>query len=441
MTTFMDWLAKAVETLEPFSDPFYADRLVAFNKLHHTDFIESQKEHYPYISFRETLKQLSSQLYHTKVPSESFLEQQALPLAAVAVGYGHATKAATLTFVNGRWAKAPSRFSYNGTGIQLRRLADLSLMEQQEVCKGYMADLTSSDDIFVTLNILLAQETYLLEIKDHTQLEDIIVIQHIITSSVTHVVPQFILKIGKESQVTIVEEWYAEGYPIQAFVNSLTHITLAESARLTYYTLHTEYAVPFYHVHALYCNQKDHSTFTHYTFSFGSTMLRINLTDQVQGSHATATLYGLYSLSAKEQVDHRIRVIHSCPHSFSKQLYKCILGGQSTGSFHGLIYLTPDAQQTHAYQTNNAIVLSNGAHHYVKPQLEIYADAVKCSHGATAGQLDQAQLFYLQTRGIEEPLAKRLLLEAFGIEIINTVPIKELQDYLLDKLAEKFIKL
>lgn len=432
MISFTNWLAQAFEVISAV-DPFYSERLVAFKKLNDAVFIGSQKENYKYITLQERLNQLISSGYQAKVPTKD-CPQQAVKIGAV--DYGHEVKTDRLVFVNGVWSKAASSFDSTCNEVQLRRVADLPLQEQKAIVSRYMPDLESCDDIFATLNILLSQETYLLDIGVHTQVEKIITIQHIITESITHVVPQLILTVGQSSQVTIVENWYATGNKVQNFINNLIYVVLAEDAKLTYYTLHTE-SLSGYQVSTLYCNQKDRSVFTHYSFSFGSVMLRMNLSVQINGSYVTTMLYGLYILSINEQTDYHVQVRHNCPHSLSKQHYKCVLGGEATGVFNGKIYLTPEAQKTNGYQVNNAIVLSDKAHHYVRPQLEIYADDVKCSHGATAGQLDQEQLFYLQTRGIELVLAKRLLLEAFGKEIISQVSIKALQDYLWDKVLEK----
>ena len=414
MMAFTNWLAEAFATFSA-TDPFYTERLWAFNKLNQATFIASQKENYT--NLRDILALLTRQAYP--------FNRSTSPLLPVEVD-GHVTQGVTLTFVNGIWS--PSDEAHQG--VQLRRLADLSLLEQKEVLSAYMADVGSSDDLFVLLNRMLAQESYLLEITG----DRMITLQHMVTDG--HIMPQLMVKIGQSSRVTIIENWYAIQRKGQPFVNNFTHILLEEAAHLSYYTLDCPPSV-----NSLYCNQKDHSTFTHHTFAFGAAMLRMHLRAHINGSHASASLYGLSALAATEKVAQQIQVIHSAPHSLSKQHYKSILGGQSTGSFSGKIYLTADAQQTNAYQTNNVLILSDAAHHYAKPQLEIYADDVKCSHGATAGQLDEGQLFYLQTRGIAAPLAKRLLLEAFGSEIIDSVALATLQDYLYDMLIAKLVKL
>ncbi|WP_342265179.1 SufD family Fe-S cluster assembly protein [Cardinium endosymbiont of Philonthus spinipes] len=423
MMAFTNWLQEAFATL-PVTAPFYTERLWAFNKLTHATFIEGQKESYR--NLRATLALLTSQAYHFSLPVEPVLPVQV-------AGYG-ATQAITLTFVDGIWRPSEAIHS----GVQLHRFSALPLFKQKELLTAYRADMGSSEDLFVLLNRMLAQESYLLEItgEDPKMLN----LQHIVTDSLCHVVPQLLVKVGGSSHVTIIENWHTAAPKVQPFVNAFTHILLEEAAHLSYHTLYTD-APSCYQVNSLYCHQKDHSTFVHHTYSFGAAMLRMYIRAHINGSHAHAGLYGLSTLAATENVTQQIEVIHSKPHSLSKQHYKSILGGQSMGSFSGKIYLTPAAQQTNAYQTNNVLILSDAAHHYAKPQLEIYADDVKCSHGATAGQLDEGQLFYLQTRGIAAPLAKRLLLEAFGREIIDAVELAALQDYLYDQLIAKLVKL
>ncbi|WP_419241896.1 Fe-S cluster assembly protein SufD [Cardinium endosymbiont of Nabis limbatus] len=420
MIAFTNWLAEAFGTLSA-TEPFYTERLCLFNRLREPAFIASQKEDYTNLS--EILQLLTGRPYHADLPTP--------PAFPVEMNrYVQLPEAVTVTFVNGVWSPSGSF----PQGMQLHRLADLPLLEQKELLATYRADMQSSNDLFIGLNSLLSQESYLLDITA----DRLVVLEHIVTDSVAHVVPQLIIKVGKGCQVTILENWRTG--QTEPFVNHFTNITLEEAAQLAYHTLYTD-AASSCQFNSLYCNQKDHSTFTHHTFALGIAMLRMHIKAQISGSHASAGLYGLSALSETEKAAQQIQVIHRAPHSLSKQYYKSILGGHSTGRFSGKIYLTPAAQQTNAYQTNNTLILSDAAHHYAKPQLEIYADDVKCSHGATAGQLDEEQIFYLQTRGIAAPLAKRLLLEAFGSEIIDSVACAPLQDYLHHKLVAKLIKL
>ncbi|CDG49574.1 SufB/SufD family protein [Cardinium endosymbiont of Bemisia tabaci] len=424
MKAFTNWLTDIFKKFS-LTDPFYSERLWAFHRLNQPDFIASQREHY------NNLGEIVELCIHQ--PYGYPISKQACSPVEVG-GYTDVIQTVTLTFVDGIYADLHGL----PQGVELHKLLDLPLLKQKEVLTAYMDDIRSSDDLFVLLNRMLSQESYLLEVTEDIQ--KVIVLQHIVTDSARHVVPQLMISLSQASKATIIENWYTLSHNPYALVNHFTHILLEERAHLSYHTLYTD-SPSCYQVNSLYCNQKAHTTFTHHTFAFDTGMLRMHLKAQINGSHARTMLYGLSTLGVKEKVAHQIQVIHSEPHSFSQQHYKSILAGQSTGSFSGKIYLTPAAQQTNAYQTNNALILSDAARHYAKPQLEIYADDVKCSHGATTGQLDPAQLFYLQSRGIAAPLAKRLLLEAFGSTIIGSVSLPILQDYVYGKLVAKLVKL
>ena len=436
MSPFINWLKKAF-TIFLVDEPLYPLRLSALQKLVSTDFLQKQQESYQYIPIQEILYRLMHQDYTSRGCADPALEST---VNSTALTFDALTTQNRLVFIDGAWSQAQSSYACSAEKIQFFRLVDLPIAEQSVVISEWMADFALSDDLFVALNILLSQNIYVLEIAAHVHLDDVIEIHHIITGTVGHVMPRLIIKAGQCSQVTIVTHWHETGDHEQSFVNNLTYISLAEEASVSYYALYVE-KFASYQIDTLYSNQKDHSTFTHHTFAFGSAMLRINLMAHLNGSHALARLHGLCALHAKEKVDHHIQVTHRHPHSLSKQYYKCVLDGDATTAFYGKIYLLPAAQQTNAYQTHNAILLSNSAHHYVKPQLEIYADDVKCSHGATVGQLDQEQLFYLQARGITISLARQLLLEAFGNDIIDGISLISLQKYLSKKFIAKLIQL
>ena len=433
MINFTNWLSSTFSALS-LADPLYKERSLAFQRLSDNAFREGQKEHYKYIPFRELLGACMDQVYH---PQPMLVDDRSIS----AGGYPPVGQKNVLTFINGIWsAKQSSLGDLSPQGLRLHRLRDMPLMEQEAMVMAYKADLSVSDDCFALLNSMLAPETYILEIPADVHLADVLYIQHRVTQEATHVLPQLIIRLGKTSKAAIIETW--EGIPsnVSPFVNALTHVTLSEAAHVSYYALHMQ-DLPGHQVNHLYVNQAHDSHFTHHAFSFGGSLLRMNLTAQIKGSGAAAHLYGLYSLSKNEKIDHRIQVIHSAPYSFSKQHYKGILSGASLGGFNGKIYLTPEAQQTHAFQANHVIMVSDQAAHYGKPQLEIYADDVKCSHGVTVGQLDPEQLFYLQTRGIAPDLAKRLLLGAFGKAIIDSIDMHELQYYLLEKFEEQLLQL
>ncbi|MEO1301484.1 MAG: SufD family Fe-S cluster assembly protein, partial [Bacteroidota bacterium] len=183
-------------------------------------------------------------------------------------------------------------------------------------------------------------------------------------------------------------------------------------------------------IHTTQCYQASHSILhTHY-FTWGGNLVRNNLHTYLQEPHAETYMYGLYSPNACQHVDNYTRVDHQAPNTQSHELYKGIIGGHATGIFNGGIGVQPAAQKTRALQSNHNMLMTDQATLHTKPQLEIYADDVKCSHGATIGQLDESQLFYLRARGIPMPKARHMLLYAFVKDIVNTVNLPALREQL-----------
>ena len=173
------------------------------------------------------------------------------------------------------------------------------------------------------------------------------------------------------------------------------------------------------------------------TITFEADVIRNNISARLIGENAHADLSGLYLGKDNAHIDSHILVDHIAPNCTSNQLYKGVLNDDSTGVFNGKIFVKQDAQKTNAFQSSKAILLSKTASVYSKPQLEIFADDVKCSHGAAIGQLDENALFYLQARGIEKEDAKQLLTYAFAHEVIDNIKTKPLRQFLCDKLKEE----
>ncbi|MCQ2228223.1 MAG: Fe-S cluster assembly protein SufD [Bacteroidales bacterium] len=163
------------------------------------------------------------------------------------------------------------------------------------------------------------------------------------------------------------------------------------------------------------------------TININPGFVRNNLQIDLNGEHSELKAYGIYKSEAGH-IDNTTLIRHLVPNCTTEELYKGILGGNAKGAFAGRIVVAPDAQKTSAQQTNRNMLLSDDAHAYAKPQLEIYADDVKCSHGATSGQLDQTQLFYMQQRGINAETAKKLLTAAFALEVVNKIPSESVRD-------------
>lgn len=182
-------------------------------------------------------------------------------------------------------------------------------------------------------------------------------------------------------------------------------------------------------------NVKDNAQFTLSTVIMGQDSTTNNIVVNMQGEHSEAILNGLYLQGGQSETSTYVHMNHEVPHCKSAQLFKGVVDDEAVCGFHGLIKVAPDAQKTEAYQTNRNMLLSDKARVKAEPHLEIYADDVKCSHGATTGQLDPQQLFYMQQRGIDINTARQLLLAAFASEVVTKMPINRVREELLAQLT------
>ena len=204
------------------------------------------------------------------------------------------------------------------------------------------------------------------------------------------------------------------------FTNSYIEYSVGKNA-FAYHTKVQNYHDQTYSHETIFSKVSRDSHFYSNTFSFEGALVRNNLTINLEDENCEGHMYGIFLLDKKSHVDNNTSVDHLKPNSFSNELYKGILDEKSTGVFNGKIYVRQDAQKTNAFQSNNNILLSNDATIHTKPQLEIWADDVKCSHGCTSGQLDEDAIFYLRARGINEKNAKAMLLNAFANEAMNHI--------------------
>jgi len=218
--------------------------------------------------------------------------------------------------------------------------------------------------------------------------------------------------------------------------NSVTEIFAAKSARVDYYKVQNDRESASL-IDNTYIDQKDTSNVSVHTFSFGGKLTRNNLNYYQDGEHIDSTLKGVTILGEKQHVDHHTLVHHAQPNCESHQDYKGIFGEKSTGVFNGKIIVDKIAQKTNAFQQNNNILISDQATINTKPQLEIFADDVRCSHGCTIGQLDEDALFYLQSRGIPKKEATALLMYAFANNVLESVRIPELKVRINKLIAQK----
>ena len=227
--------------------------------------------------------------------------------------------------------------------------------------------------------------------------------------------PRTIIVAGSGCQVKIIEN-YIDFEENISLINAVTSVHLEKQARVDYYRIQNQ-TTKSYHLGTVKVEQQRDSVFTNYSVSFGAKIARNNITALMGDENIECHLYGLYVGDGKQHIDNHTTIDHANPHCHSNELYKGILGDSARGVFNGKIFVRKDAQKTNAIQSNNCILLSKDATIDSKPQLEIFADDVRCTHGATVGQLDENAYFYLRSRGIDKEKARNLLVYAFASEI------------------------
>jgi len=243
--------------------------------------------------------------------------------------------------------------------------------------------------------------------------------------------PRNLVHISERAEVEIAETHYTLGVS-ESFTNQVLEVIVEKDANVSYYKIQND-ADHSNHVCTTHFRQTGKSNIHTVTISLNGGIVRNNLSIALEAEHAEAHMYGLYFLKGNSHVDNHTVADHVKPNCMSNELYKGIIDDNATAVFNGKIYVQQDAQKTNAYQSNKNILLSDGASVNTKPQLEIFADDVKCSHGCTVGRLDEEGLFYLRSRGINEDIARSLLVHAFAIDILEHIKPVALRNY-VDKL-------
>ena len=247
--------------------------------------------------------------------------------------------------------------------------------------------------------------------------------------------PRNLIDVGKNAGCRIVESVNTVG-DHAAFSNILTEIRMADGAKVEYDKVQNDTDKSFY-IGSVLIDQKRDSVYNSTNVSLGGKFVRNYTNARLNGKGCESNFNGLYFVDGEDFIDNQTLVDHIEPNCNSNELFKGILDDKAVGVFRGKVIVHPDAQKTNAFQSNNNILMSDDAKINTKPQLEIYADDVKCSHGATSGNLDKESLFYMQARGIGEEMAKSLLLNAFAGEVIEKVNIPGLRDEIKRLVAKR----
>ncbi|MFL2941879.1 MAG: Fe-S cluster assembly protein SufD [Candidatus Poseidoniales archaeon] len=252
------------------------------------------------------------------------------------------------------------------------------------------------------------------------------------------VYPKLVIVTEDNSNTTIFEEFRISGKGIN-FVNSTMNIFMAQGANLEHIIL-DDYADNAYNIANVCVEQKKDSNYVSHNFSIGKKFARRDYNIELTETGANCDLNGLYFASNQEHIDHHTTIEHMKENCTSNEHYKGILDGKAVGVFNGRIHVHPDAQKTDAIQSNQNLLLSDDAIIHTKPELEIYADDVKCTHGATVGQLDENAMFYLKTRGLNQNDARRLLMRAYAGEIIEKINDDNIRKEMMEIIVKKLPK-
>lgn len=339
-------------------------------------------------------------------------------------------------FIDGIFSTFLSSTTHDGLDVCLMSSA-LTKPKYKMVIDTYFNQVANKEDSLTSLNTAFAYEGAYINIPKSKVVEKPIEIIYFSTGKedALMVQPRNLVIVGENAHVQIVERHQSlNENPV--LTNSVTEIFAQKRAIVDYYKVQNDEQTANL-IDNTYISQKQESRVAVHTFSFGGNVTRNNLNFYHHGERIDSTLKGITIIGDKQHVDHYTLVNHAQPNCESHQNYKTILDGQSTGVFNGKIFVEKEAQKTDAFQQNNNILLSDKATINAKPQLEIFADDVKCSHGCTIGQLDESAMFYMQQRGIPKKEAKALLMYAFTSEVTSSIKIPELKAKIAKIIATK----
>lgn len=354
---------------------------------------------------------------------------------------GH-EEANELFFINGIYSTAYS--TVRSGALVIQSLEEASQNNFKDIVRQNLGHSSKYiQDGIHALNTAFLQEGVFIHVKKGQVVEQPIYIYQIIDARSVNILsqPRLLIHVAENAQVEFVETYVTLGLS-ESFTNEVTEVVVEKDAIVEYYKIQND-AAHSNQVNTTHFRQVGKSVVHTVAISLNGGIVRNNLNIVMEAEHSEADLHGLYFLRGHTHVDNHTIVDNVKPHSLSNELYKGIIDDNATAVFNGKIFVQKDAQKTNAFQSNKNILLSENATVNTKPQLEIFADDVKCSHGCTIGQLDDEAMFYLRSRGISEKAAESLLVHAFAIDVLNHIksePIRNYVDQLItDRLDVEFV--
>ena len=339
-----------------------------------------------------------------------------------------------LVFVNGFFCAKLSSIKPVSGGVRIENLSAALAKDSALIEKHLGKYAQTANNSFAALNQAFFSDGAFIFVPQGVEVVE--PVQLIYISSATQngetILPRNLVIAEANSKLTVVESYISTGN-VAYFTNAVTEILAGDNARVEYVKLQDE-ALAAYHIATIAGKFGRASNVTVHSFALGAKLSRTNIRTKLAGEGLECILNGLYLTKDEQLADHHMIVEHAQPHCASHEYFNGILDDKSKGVFHGRIYVHPIAQKTDAKQTNKNLLLSDDATADTKPQLEIYADDVKCTHGATIGQLNDESIFYLRSRGIGTDTARQMLIHAFAGEIIERIkcePAREVMDKLV----------
>jgi Fe-S cluster assembly protein SufD len=413
-----DIAANLSESLFPCYINCFRDR--AFDKIKNGGFPNLKQEKYKYTPLADIFedKYIPVNPYDWKKPAEP--------------GFPEINDAIKIYTVNGvcihNEIRSESGFLYGSLALASR--------EYEEIVEKYYNHLADNTDLPVALNIATALSGVFVAVAPGVETTRPLMIINIIDSDSNIFSQQHNLFVFGENSVAEIIEYNIGVSDASTLTNNLSETVIERNAQVDYVRVHDK-GLLSKHISSDYTHQYEGSSFNHSNIVVGGGLVRQNTEVHLAEKQCYSNLYGLVIANDKQHVDNYTFVDHAVPECQSNELYKSILNDRAVNVFNGRILVRPDAQKTTAYQSNKNILLNTGAKIYTKPQLEIYADDVKCSHGATVGQLNEDALFYMQSRGISKSTAQLLLMSGFANEILDKIKNLEFKEFVLSRIEKK----
>ncbi|HVA99293.1 MAG TPA: Fe-S cluster assembly protein SufD [Bacteroidia bacterium] len=384
----------------------------------------------------EEYKYASPEKLFFKVPFDCQVSTEKINQKEIEKYFIQNLNATVVVTINGSLSKENSTFGNLPKGVIICDFSEAIKQHSEIFEKHFSASADVNLDAFLALNTALATNGLFIYVPENTHFEKPLHLVNLLTAKKSAFLnTRNLIVIENKSELKIVETFDTVDLPVKLITNSVTEISVGENAHVQYYTIQKE-CENGNHIHATHVQQQANSHFDTNTITLGGSWIRNNLNIALNAKHCETHLNGLFITKENQHVDNHTFVDHRQPNCESRQLYKGILYDKSIGVFNGKIMVRPDAQKTNAYQSSKNILLSDDATINAKPQLEIYANDVKCSHGTSTGRLADEALFYLRSRGISEPTAKNLLMYAFTADVLDTLKLEALKTY-VETLVEK----